>query len=270
MNETELHRLSQEFDRHKNLVCYDPESWDFFLSRNGYLESNADENWLSNALNKGYHINPGIKDFLLEKYQGLCPLSIPNRLIEFWTACDGFSFRLHDPQKTNSLIHFGLLPMEAALGGLDSLYRMHDETGIYQFLQEPILAPERYEENLEFIVERPSEIDLKQIFTNSIFLEAFSLHPDCFTIYKLDHQDENTSAIHLVLEDGPLPLSLNLESYLETLIDFRGIVFPWPLLFIREDNLDSSILQQKRDLIELAKGRSKDLHLEIDFEKYGL
>ena len=53
-------------------------------------------------------------------------------------------------------------------------------------------------------------------------------------------------------------------------LDFIGIVFPWPIMFIIEENVDSLVLEEKYEKIKEAKRLNKELELGIDFEKYGI
>lgn len=51
---------------------------------------------------------------------------------------------------------------------------------------------------------------------------------------------------------------------------FKGIIFPWPIMFLKEDNLDSLVLYQKQEKIEQAKDNARKLGFSPDFKRFGL
>lgn len=256
------------------LTAYDPGHWKYFLINNGFLESNENDNWNEDAEEKGYHINPSFNEGVFNSMQSKCKFEIPEILKNAWLQSDGFIVTKGAKEErglSSMPIRFGLLPMEAAFGGLDEIYKMREATGKDKLLQWPLLNPELFQDTLEYGFIKPGKVGLKGVFSNCIFIEEFSVDLLYYTLYKFDHEKKDKFAqMYVVLENGPYPLSLTLEEYFEAMFYFKGLVFCWPHMFILEDNVDQLVINEKYELIETAKKNSEILGLGVDFEKYGL
>lgn len=235
---------------------------------NGYLESYDGDDWEGDLAEKGFMINAGIGESIFKSLQLRCDLQIPELLKEIWLNMDGFlsGFCFEDDDGKRDL-NFGLMPMEAAFDMKES-HRMYEVTGSDKLLQWPLINPERWDGVMEFAYNNPAKVDIENMLENAIFLENFSNNNVYYTMYKLDADDKHS--LFLTYENGVHPIDLTLEEYFEAMLEFKGVVWPWPIMFINEENLDSMYINEKNQKIELAKKYAENLELNLDFEKYNL
>lgn len=65
--------------------------------------------------------------------------------------------------------------------------------------------------------------------------------------------------LYFTYDNGVYPLNLNLEEYFDAMLELKGIVFQWPLLFIDEDNVESMVIKEKEEALKRAKDLMKSL-----------
>lgn len=249
------------------------------LDSNGKLEIDTQAgSWDYSTLNNGYIINDGVDPSLLEEFVKRSPVEIPDILKNAWLDTNGFTgawsyeYEYREGQFTKTSLNFGLMPMEEAFGGLNEIKHMCDRMENDELLQWVLLNIDTYEDNAEETYVDPSGMDYDRfegIIRNSIFLEYFSVDLLAYTLLKLDAVSGEPS-LYLTYGVGLYPLTLNLEEYLEAIIEFKGLSWPWPMMFVNKENLQPEFVKEIEKKTEQAKKISKDLKLDVDFEKYGL
>jgi len=210
------------------------------------------EDWKYTRMEEGFILNKGVDPARLEEFSRRCPLEIPSLLKEAWLGANGFKgawnyeYEYRPGKTTTASVSFGLLPMEEAFGGLNYIENMCDRMESDALLQWCILNPERYETLAEFGYKDPSVMDFdvfEDLIRNMLLLECFTVDNQYYTLLKLDAK-EGEPTLYLSYEHGIYPLSLNLEEYLEKMFTLRGVIWPWPLLFVKQENLDDSLISE--------------------------
>jgi len=238
------------------------------LDEHAKLSKNRDaEDWKYACMEEGFILNEGVDPDRLEEFSHRCPLEIPAFLKKAWLSANGFKgawkyeYEYRPGEKATASVSFGLLPMEEAFGGLNYIENMCDRMESDALLQWCILNPERYESLAEFGYKDPAVMTFdvfESLIRNMILLECFTVDNQYYTLLKLDAK-EGEPTLYLSYEHGIYPLDLNLEEYFEKMFTFRGVIWPWPLLFVKEENLDNSLKSEIEEKREKAERFAEDL-----------
>lgn len=244
------------------------------LNNFGYCESDAEDFDLEETIkDKNYILNKPINDEEFENYTSQCEYGIPEILRKIWSTSNGFlsAWGFKDKDGVEVPMQFGLMPIVGAFGGYDELKRIKKNKKADKLLHWPLIHTSLYRGMLKFAYEDPKKVDLKEILKNAIFIEGFSIPPTCFTLCKLDYQKESEfKQLYFACGDGVYPLTLSLEKYFNAMMELRGIIPNWPILFIDEDNVSSTVKYDKKDALLKARQNESLLGLGIDFERLGL
>lgn len=220
-----------------------------------------------------HFIKPGLS---LEEYEALanrCPFEILHILKEFWMSQDGFFIQWEYTKPDifgRRTVQYSIMPMEGAFGGKRELEECKRLYGDNQLLKRPLINYELLENEMEVYYKDPSKVDLETIMENSIILEFFSDDIFTYTLCKLDYKEVGCSQLYFVNNYSVHPLKLSLQEYFDAMLEIKGVIFGWPILFIEEENATQEVLGKKDKALEEAKVISDYLNLSIDFDKYKL
>lgn len=240
-----------------------------FDAEKGYSDQIKDIDRLINE--KKFHIKKGLSKQEYEALAKRCPFKIPKVLEEFWQRTDGFfsawNFAdVYGSRTEFSNIKSSILPMVGAFGGRVEIDASYSMTKDNRLLFRPLLSYEPFSTNMEICYKDASQVDVHKILENSIILEIFSEDALTYTLCKLDYKEAKCPQLYLTYGNGIYPLTISLEEYFEAIIEFKGIIFAWPILFIDEKNVSRFLLDDKRYALERAKYVNRLLELEIDFK----
>lgn len=254
----------------QDLVCENPLSFDRKID-NVYKEKIAfdcirDLDIKSVCINikkkfaKDLHINNSLSREEYDYLASRCAHDIPKILEKFWISSDGFSSSC-----------CSLLSMVDSFGGQDFIDRMCHNRKSDKLLGYSLLNYELFEDNIESIYKIPTKINIESILENCIFLQCFSEDLLSYTLCKLDYKrNKEYRQLYYTNEDGIYPLKLSLHEYIDSMFELKGVVEDWPLFFIDDTNINKTILDNIKKILDKAKRCNDERELGINFKRLNL
>jgi hypothetical protein len=235
------------------------------LDQNEKLKARKDsEAWGYTSMPEGFILNEGIERAELEAFLKHSPVPVPELLKNIWLETNGFMAIWE--YTDGCTLSFGIVPVIEAFGGARDIEQMRENTGSDTLLQWCVLDPEQFELSAEFGFQDTSGLTYEyftELLTNCIFLEYFSADMTWYTLLKLDAK-EGSPELYFAYENGLYPLNLSLEEYIKKMFEMKGLIMPWPLLFVYKDNINELVLSIIETTLEKTRKYARELGFEIN------